>query len=146
MNPVGTASSCPVDYAYQPLGVPSPFLTAQRGVYEELSEGLYWSLKDEPHRFKFLNIVMDLEYFNPHLVGIIDLGMTRAEVKKHLEETPGKDHSEATAIDFVKLDSRDPSTMKLISDKPRWSAVGLSALITAVHYWEAQRAHNSPIP
>lgn len=132
-----TRAPAPVDYLYQPTGVPSPLLTAQRGLFEEVSEGLYALLKNTPERFKFLNIIFAQEYFHPSLVGIVELPLTSAEVASHIEETPGKDHSESTSIHFLKLDPTDQKTADFLSDEKRWTAAGLSAFITAIIYWRA---------
>lgn len=139
LNPIGKASEHKdVDPMYSPEGVPSPLLTAQRGMYEEIGEELYWRFRNESGRFKFLNIIMDLEYFNPHLVGIIETGLTKDEIQEITEGSIGKDHTEKAAVHYLKMDTNDPETMRIVSDLEHWSAAGLSAVITAIHYWEAK--------
>jgi hypothetical protein len=139
MNDAVRASEVPVDHRYQPRGVPSPLLTAQRGVKEELSPELDKRLRGTPDRYKFLNVIMDLEFFNPHLLGVIELGMTRDEVVKTIQESRGKDHSEARAIRFLPLDRTNAETMQFISAQERWSPPGLAAFITGMKYWQAHR-------
>ena len=140
VNPLGTASSRPVGEDYQPAAdhVPSPLLTAQRGLYEEISEELYWRVRTEHYRFLFMNIIIDLKYFTPLLVGVIELGCTMQEAQKLIQEFPGRDHSESNAIYFVRLDGREPSTVRLVTDNGRWHLPGLSALITGIRFWETK--------
>jgi hypothetical protein len=68
VNSLTESSAVSIDQHYQPQGVPNPLLTAQRGVLEELSEGLFHILEGTPERFKFLNIIMCLDAFHPYLV------------------------------------------------------------------------------
>jgi hypothetical protein len=139
LNELVAAAEVPVDHRYAPRGVPSPLLTAQRGVREELGRELYERLRGTPDRYKFLNVIMDLGYFNPHLIGVVELGMTRDQVAKSIQESRGKDHSEARAIRFLPLDRTNPETMQFISAQERWSPPGLAAFITGMKYWEAHR-------
>ena len=130
-------ASEPEKLNYQPGGVPSPLLTAQRGLYEEVSEDLYCKIRDEQSKFKFLNLIMDMDLFTPHLVGIIELGVDRDELQKYIEASPGKDHSEAASFDYLPLDVTISKTLEFVRDKQNWAPPGLSAFITAVKYWEA---------
>jgi hypothetical protein len=51
----------------------SPYLTAVRGLWEEVSEAL---AKEVPtSAFKFLNVTYELTTFHPMLVGIVELGL-----------------------------------------------------------------------
>jgi hypothetical protein len=136
VNSLTEASSTPVDQHYQPHGVPSPLLTAQRGVLEELSEGLSNILESTPERFRFLNVIMSLDEFHPYLVGVIELPLTRAEVERHIQESPGKDHSEFTTIEYLLLNADDIKTSEFIDDQNRWTMAGLSSFITSIAYWQ----------
>jgi transcriptional regulator with XRE-family HTH domain len=70
-----------VDADYQPRGVPSPLLTALRGVFEEVSTETYRRIKDSKNRLIFLNVIFELAAFHPMLVGVINLGISRAEIE-----------------------------------------------------------------
>jgi transcriptional regulator with XRE-family HTH domain len=61
LNTLQPTSAQPVDHWYRPRGVPSPFLTAQRGLPEELSQ--LPGLENNPTRFRFLNLVFSFDYF-----------------------------------------------------------------------------------
>jgi transcriptional regulator with XRE-family HTH domain/endonuclease V-like protein UPF0215 family len=140
-DPVGGLQS--IDHLYRPTGVPSPLLAAQRGVKEELSEGLYHLLKDAPERFKFLNLLVPIDRFHPELIGVIDLPFTLEETKALIEESPGKDHPEAMSIRYVPLDPTANATAEVMRDRSKWTVGGLAALISAIQYrreWARRKA------
>lgn len=92
-----------------------------------------------PANYKFLNIIFDFHFFHPNLVGVVELDMTRKEVEKTIEEYPPISHSEYTALEYLALDKNNNDTMKQVSDKSAWCCWGLSAFISAMHYWESTR-------
>lgn len=120
-------------------GVPNPVLTAQRGVFEEVSPEIHRISMQNPANYKFLNIIFDFHFFHPNLVGVVELDMTRKEVEKTIEEYPPISHSEYTALEYLALDKNNNDTMKQVSDKSAWCCWGLSAFISAMHYWESTR-------
>jgi hypothetical protein len=128
-----------VDHLYRPEGVPSPLLTAMRGVYEEVSSVVGEQLQATPNRFVFLNLIFGLTHFHPFLVGVVELPFTRAEMERLMRESPGKDHGEGTPC-FFKLCRGDPDTAKMVAEKARWYPPGLAAFITSVQYWEKREA------
>jgi len=109
-----------------------------RGVYEEVSQRLGEQLETAPNRFVFLNLIFGFPHFHPFLVGVVELPYTRAQTERLMQESPGKDHGEGTPY-FFKLDSNDSATAKLVSEKERWYAPGLSAFITSILYWEQRQ-------
>jgi hypothetical protein len=138
LNPIEVGSGLPIDDTYEPRGVPSPLLAAQRGLYEEVSTEIHRIIKSNQERFKFLNVVFDLEFFHPVLVGVIELGLQRDEVEKLIQEYPGKDHSENSTIIFASLNTADEETSRLLADLSRWDLAGLSAFVSSLKYWEAR--------
>jgi len=118
-----------------PKGVPSPFLTAQRGLYEELSPELY-RLTNDTSRFKFLCITFDLVRFLPGLIGVIELDLSRKETESMIEKYPGTDHSEYTHLTYLPLDITAPETVQIVSDQSRWVPGGLAAFVSTVKYWK----------
>ncbi|MBD3227583.1 MAG: TIR domain-containing protein [Candidatus Lokiarchaeota archaeon] len=122
-----------VDENYKPKGVPSPILTAQRGLWEEISEELYHITN--PESYKFLNIGFELTKFHPMLFGIVELNIDKNEVEKLRKSSPGRDHSEFLDIYYLPLDLHNQETSKILFDKKRWISAGLASFITAVHYW-----------
>jgi hypothetical protein len=104
-------------------------------VGEELSERLGQLLASTPERFKFLNMIFVLDTCIPQLIGVIDLPFDRKAVERHIQESPGKDHSEASFFEFVKLNANEPRTEKLLSRKDhRWALSGICALISSIEY------------
>jgi hypothetical protein len=73
------------------------------------------------------------------LLGVIELPLTRVEVEQYLQEAPGIDHTEYTAIHFVALDPSDPRTSTYLTDQRKWSMGGLAAFVTAIHYWRSRK-------
>jgi transcriptional regulator with XRE-family HTH domain len=136
-NGLQVGRRCQVDASYCPEGVPSPLLAAQRGLWEEVSEELFWVTREASGKFKFLNLMMDLEFFNPHLIGVIELGLPRAQVEKLVVRSPGKDHAESTAIHYIPLDATAAETKSILLDQRRWAAIGLGCVISAIHYWQS---------
>ena len=122
----------------EPVGVPSPLLTAQRGVFEELSPKLYNMLCENPNAYKFLNVMFSFDYFHPYLTGVIELNMSRAEVKRMIEESPPA-HPEHLKTEFLALDTANKTTLARISDRPKWGTWGLAAFMSAMRYWEHKR-------
>jgi hypothetical protein len=140
-NALQPASSCTVDASYASRGVPSPLLAAQRGLWEEISEELYWATRENVGAYKFLNLTMDLEFFNPHLVGVVELGLTRSETEKLVRRSPGKDKArESIAIHYLPLDAKDKETMRVLADQNRWAAIGLACVITGIQYYQSKRS------
>jgi len=138
-NTLHVARTLEVDATYAPRGVPSPLLAAQRGLWEEVSEELYWATRENIAGYKFLNVMMEFQYFNPHIIGVIELGLSRAEVEKLVRRSPGKDRSESIAIHYMPLDAAEAETKKMLADQSRWAAVGLGCMISAIHYWKSPR-------
>jgi transcriptional regulator with XRE-family HTH domain len=139
LNPLRGDARKTVDHLYRPTGVPSPLLTAMRGVSEEVSLSLGEKLEETPDRFIFLNLIFGFSHFHPFLVGVIELPFNRAETERLMQESPGKDHGEGIPY-FLKLDRAAPETAKLISEKPRWYLPGLSAFISSLLFWEQRQA------
>ena len=124
-----------VDATYTPVGVPSPFLTAERGVIEELSPGLCHSWRDKG-AIKFLSVVFDLDKFHPMLTGVIELGLSRVEAAEIIEAEPGRDHSEYRKLEYIPLDAKRPEFMRSVSEEHLWVSGGLAALAFACQYWD----------
>ena len=82
---------------------------------------------------------MDLELFNPHLVGVIELGLPRREVEYAIQTSPGDEQDESSKILYVPLDLTDHTTQNVLSDKSTWKSDGLAAFATAIRYWETKR-------
>lgn len=143
---VAEKKTVPVDYEPEEGRAPSPLLTALRGVYEELSTDIYFHIKARSNCVRFLSVVMDLQLFNPHLIGIVDLGLTKAEVERMIETSPGKDHPEAMFFEFHKPTEANKDLMNLMRATEIWVPVGLASLIIAVKHCEAtMRMTNSGI-
>ena len=113
---------------------PSPLLCALRGIYEELSEGLYDEVKHNFEVVKFLNLGFNLDRFHPVLIGIIELPFTRAEVQDFIEISPGKD-LEWKKLYYLPLDVAHPDTREFVFDETKWDTSGLASFISAVNYW-----------
>ncbi|MBI4723775.1 MAG: hypothetical protein HY765_01770 [Rhodomicrobium sp.] len=129
-----------VDENYQPEGVPSPFLTAKRGLFEEISKELYEQVPDSS--YIFLNIAFGLKGFVPNLVGVIDLGKPKAEVEDLVDAS--LDESERRgAIEYVVLDEMDGRAEELLLSRNRsnWTAGGLAALISAIKWYKRMAAN-----
>ncbi len=122
---------------YKPSGIPSPFLAAIRGISEEVSTEVARRASEDYSRVKFLNVIMDLTFFIPHLVGIVELGMSKSEADRLRQEKVGKDHSEGIP-EFLRLDLKDKRTSTLVSQVQFWTPPGLSAFISALKFWEAK--------
>lgn len=134
--PAEVASEGKVDQDYRPRGVPSPFLAAQRGLWEEISADLGRDLSFDAYHF--LAVGFELTKFQPVLVGTVEIGLTRAEVDKTRLASPGKDHSEFLEILYLPLDAAAPETMRALAQKERWVAGGLAAFLTAIQFWAAR--------
>lgn len=124
-----------IDYTYQPATgrTLNPYLTASRGLWEEVSEKLYRMVPLSA--YKFLNLSFELEKFVPVLVGIVELGMPLKEVEQIILESPGKDHSEFLTITGVRLDPSNSVTHDILTRD--WVQGGLSAFLSSVHYWQS---------
>jgi len=125
------------DRTYQPTGVPSPLLTAQRGLFEEVSEELAETLSQD--KYKFLNINWSLGWFEPFITGVIETGLSRDELATYLIRSPGRDDSESSRPIFLRLRSDDPETAKLLSAPDQWDEMGLAALMGAINYTDTKR-------
>lgn len=136
LNPRTERNRTDVDAYYRPTGVPSPVLTALRGLKEEVSTELYRMLKDSLHRIKFLNLIFDLHGFHPMLTGIVELGLQRSEVERLLQEYPGRDHPEFTSMLFVPLDPSEKHASRLLRRPTDWVRGGLSAFISAIKFFQ----------
>jgi hypothetical protein len=112
-----------------------------RGVFEEVSQALGEQLETAPSRFVFLNLIFGFPHFHPFLVGVVELPYMREQTEILMQGSPGKDHGEGTPY-FFKLDRTDPEATKLIAEKERWYAPGLSGFISAMLYWEQRSAEN----
>ncbi len=149
LNPLMTPKEAMkyVDREYEPKpgNVPSLFLAASRGLKEELSP-FRNALENTPHRFKFLNVLFGLETFGPELVGVVELPFSRELTHKMMQEERGRDHGDAIAFEFVKLDSSDRRTMRMIEEVEDWSVLSLAALMIAIKYWHAQHPGSTPTP
>ena len=134
MLPIEASKNVPIDYS--PRGVPSPLLTAQRGFLEEVSERLYFDIRGDEHRFKFLNVVFDLKLFIPKLIGIVELEVNSDELRRMIHESPGKDHGEVREHHFLKLDAANANTRDFMGRE--WDLGGLAAFATAMQYWSVR--------
>ncbi|HPJ82038.1 MAG TPA: hypothetical protein PL103_07475 [Saccharofermentans sp.] len=125
-----------VDTNYKPKGIPSPYLTAQRGLYEELSPTLAFSTDFSSYRF--LAIAFELTKFHPLLIGVIELNYRADEVKEICRQDRGCDFTEGS-LDFLELDiDPDRPSRKLLAQLSveKWVPGGLAAFISALHYWQ----------
>ena len=131
-----------VDDKYQPEGVPSPFLTAKRGLFEEISKELYDQVPDSS--YKFLNVAFGLKVFVPNLVGVIELGKPKVEVEELVDACLDKSERRG-AIQYVMLDEKDGRTEELLLPRNRsnWTAGGLAALISAIRWYKKERSDNA---
>ena len=136
VSPAELATSGDIDVNYRPAEgrTVSPYLTAVRGLCEEVSEDLTASVPNSA--FKFLNLMYELKTFHPMLVGVVELGLPLKEVERYIRESPGKDHAEHLKIEAVPLDSRNTTTLAVIHKE--WIAGSLGALIAAIHYWRGR--------
>jgi hypothetical protein len=137
LNELGLPAQTPVDERYAPQGVPSPILCAQRCLWEELSEDLGYSLPITAYRF--LLVGFELAKFHPVLMGVVELDMSREEVERTREKSPGRDHSEFLDIVYLPLDSWSSETINAISLQEHWVPAGLAAFMAAVNYFESRR-------
>ena len=137
-SPVEVHRTGDADSTYRPKGVPSPMLTAERGLVEEISSKLADSIRDRKRAYQFLNVGFDMNGFHPVLVGIIELGLTLREVKEVVKESPGKDHSEYSRLHYPKLDPGVEETSLLLRSVERWVPNGLAGFISALHFWAAK--------
>jgi diaminohydroxyphosphoribosylaminopyrimidine deaminase / 5-amino-6-(5-phosphoribosylamino)uracil reductase len=135
----------PIDENYRPLGVPSPILTALRGVREELSPRLHSFLERNPQSFKFLNVVFSLTRFHPFLTGIVELGLDRQTVQSIIEEAPGSDHTEFTELIYLPLDRKDEMTTQYLSKQGQWIDAGLASFASAIRFWESYRGPRAKV-
>jgi transcriptional regulator with XRE-family HTH domain len=124
-----------IDTWYRPRGIPSPYLCALRGVYEETSPKIGEAIAGSVDHIKFLSVVMDLKMFHPHLLGMVELPFSRDETRRMIADHPGKDaRAEAGAHRYVALDFNDRTTKQLVADQRNWSAAGLAALVATEKY------------
>ena len=130
--------SDPIWRSSEPEGVPSPMLTAQRGVFEELSPELHRITMQSTASYKFLDVIFDRYYFHPYLVGVVELGVNKSEVKSIIEEYPPESHPEYRTIEFVSLDRVDVTSTRIL-EHDDWGTWGPAAFITAIRYWESRR-------
>jgi transcriptional regulator with XRE-family HTH domain len=121
--------------SFTPSGVLSPLLTAQRGFYEEISEGL--AQKIPLSAYTFLNLGWTFEYFHPVLIGIVVTGVTKDEFQHYANISPGSDQDEAKHFEFFKLDGDEKRTAALLANQDGWVASGLAAFMTAINYAKA---------
>jgi hypothetical protein len=133
-------SETKVDYTYNPgSAVPSPYITAWRGLWEEVSVGMYEKTYDDPERLKFLNVVFGLVHCQPVLVGVLEVPFTVDECRHFILTSKGKDHHESVMFEYLPLDIHDRKTRQFISNSSLWSVTGLSAFISAMNYWRARQ-------
>lgn len=142
--PVEVFKAGTVDVNYCPQGAPSPYLAAHRGIWEEISESL--ALELPVTAIDFLNLGFELTKFQPVLVGIVDLGLSRHEVERRIRVSPGRDHSEFLELLYLPLDHREPETARLLREPSRWVTGGLAALISAIHYWRQKQTRSPSAP
>ena len=141
VNTAGKGHGVDADYRPAGNGVPSPYLTALRGIQEEVSTKLYEIVKQRPSAIKFLDIVFDItEYFQPALVGVVELEQTRAEVEHLVNAYPGIDHSEHRAIDYICIDYNAEAwkkTAPLFGQQSlhRWWNASLAGVVAACEYY-----------
>ena len=112
----------------------SPYLTAMRGVFEELSEELENCLG--PEHYDFLNICWDLSTFQPALIGIVNTHLYRHELDAAIEGSSGKDHAEAKSFRYLRLNPGDPETAHCMRHL-RWDVMASCAFLSAIQYYQA---------
>jgi hypothetical protein len=127
----GHGQNDPVDHTYVPVGIPSPLLAMQRGIYEELSRRIWAITTAKASSYKFLAIVFGLHHFRPAICGIVDLGLSLEETMKIVGEERGKDHWEYSSFVPLPLDLTREETKKLLVEKSLWVDVGLAAFVMA---------------
>lgn len=86
----------------------------------------------------FLNVGFELSKFQPVLIGVIELGLSRHEVERRIKLSPGRDHSEFLELLYLPLDHRDPDTARILRDHSKWVIGGLAAFVSAIHYWRSK--------
>lgn len=138
-NKIADPSDTTIDTWYPSKSIPSPYLTAARGVDEEMSPKISEAIADSRDRIKFLSVVMDLKMFHPHLLGMVELPFTKDETRRKIADHPGKDvRAEAGAHRYIPLDFDDNTTKQLVADQRNWSAAGLAALVSTEKYLRAR--------
>ena len=142
LNPLEGSSGQRIDYAYKPAGIPSPLLTAQRGVFEEVSPALYYEhVEGRAASTLVLGIIFDLLTFNPHVSGVIPLECSHDEILAYQRKQAGKDESEAERFVMLPLDVSDPLTKQYLSEPLDWVPAGLATFGFATQYWQERQRH-----
>jgi transcriptional regulator with XRE-family HTH domain len=123
----------PVTHEYRPVEFPSPYLTGMRGLYEELSPWVYSELRGKD-AIDFLCVTFDLWEFHPHLIAVVHLPWSAAELKEIVREYPPHDDYERSETLFVPLDV-GASQLLDITRNEKWAPGALAAIIAATKYY-----------
>lgn len=137
VNQMDNKAAETIDNHFKPKGVPSPYLAAKRGIFEELSTEMY-RLLDSNERFKFLNVIFDTHEFHPYLVGIIELPWTVEESMRLISEFRGKDHTESKSIEALVLEQNDKRTLDILKTGA-WAPGACAAFVAALKFFRATR-------
>ena len=126
-----------VDHYYKPVSVPSPVLTARRGLGEEATKALLPYSPEDCTNIHFLNMAFTFLHRKPVMIGVIQLPIGRSAIESLIRSKPGIDHREWAGFFSLRLSVHNTATRTLLEQDTQWSATGRAALISALHYWES---------
>lgn len=116
-----------VDASYRPTGVICPFLTALRGVAEEVGPEVATSIK--PDDLKLIAVGWDLAEFNPHLYLIARSSLALRNIERLERGSRATDGWEGTGF-WVPFEPAGPLKLHLVSSA--WAAISKGALMKAL--------------
>jgi transcriptional regulator with XRE-family HTH domain len=116
-------------------GLPLPFRTAKRGIREEISTKVAASLNSKA--IYLLGIAFDLEVFEPDLLFLAALPLTRDELLKLHKENTGVDFHEAGELRFARALPTDPNVVGALTPPASWAPTGQASFMRAAQFIEA---------
>ncbi|PWU05347.1 MAG: hypothetical protein C5B51_14780 [Terriglobia bacterium] len=113
---------------YACKGVPHPFSTVRRGIFEEASERLYeyW----HPNAIKLAGMSYDLESYQPDLLFAVAIDLDKDAVLDVCQRYPGRDFHEGE-IQFMRADFEDIDTQRTLSS-PDWVPAGQASVVRVI--------------
>lgn len=128
-----------VDYSYKPSGIVSPFLTALRGIREEIGDDVAESVS--PDDIKLISIAWNLSAYQPHMIFKVRSNLPRLELEQIERGSTAPDDWEATGY-WLPFELNAPLVTHLSSSK--WAEISKGAILRAlVHEYGFKKAHNS---
>ncbi len=113
------------DVHYRPTGVPHPFATVRRGVFEELSPSLVPLIGTRA--IKLSGVSFDLLSAHPDLLFTLALPIRASELEAVCHRSPGTGSHEGR-IQFLRCNLEDPETQQVLRDD-KWLPGGLASVI-----------------